>query len=99
MATKRLYRSKNGEILGVCRGIAEWRDYPAASLAPGVAVTALPAPFFPVFSLALSIDVKRGNTVVLGGALLAEPGKGERFQLFFVNADVVDLDGVSIPAP
>ena len=76
----------------------EWRDYPATSLAPGT-VTALPAPFFPVFSLALSIDVKRGNTVALGGALLAEPGKGERFQLFFVNADVVDLDGVTIPAP
>ena len=77
----------------------EWRDYPAAPLAPGGAATALPEPFFPVFSLALSLDVKRGNTVALGGALLAEPGKGERFQLFFVNADVVDLDGVPIPAP
>ena len=77
----------------------EWRDYPAAPLAPGGAATALPEPFFPVFSLALSLDVKRGNTVALGGALLAEPGKGERFQLFFVNADVVDLDGVPIPGP
>ena len=28
MATRRLYRSRNGEILGVCKGIAEWRDYP-----------------------------------------------------------------------
>lgn len=79
--------------------LPEWRDYPAAPLAPGGAATALPEPFFPVFSLALSLDVKRGNTVALGGALLAEPGKGERFQLFFVNADVVDLDGVPIPAP
>lgn len=29
MATKRLYRSKKGELLGVCKGIAEWRDFPA----------------------------------------------------------------------
>lgn len=28
MATRRLYRSKNGEILGVCKGIAQWRDFP-----------------------------------------------------------------------
>lgn len=28
MATKRLYRARKGEILGVCRGIAEWRDLP-----------------------------------------------------------------------
>ena len=28
MATRRLYRSKNGEILGVCKGIAQWRDVP-----------------------------------------------------------------------
>ena len=32
MATRRLYRSKNGEILGVCRGIAEWRDYPVDTI-------------------------------------------------------------------
>ena len=28
MASRRLYRSKNGEILGVCKGIAQWRDLP-----------------------------------------------------------------------
>ena len=28
MATRRLYRSKNGSWLGVCKGIAEWRDLP-----------------------------------------------------------------------
>ncbi len=27
MATKRLYRSKNGEIFGVCKGIAQWKDF------------------------------------------------------------------------
>lgn len=28
MATKRLYRSKHGEIFGVCKGIAQWKDFP-----------------------------------------------------------------------
>lgn len=28
MATRRLYRSRNGEMLGICKGIAEWRDLP-----------------------------------------------------------------------
>ena len=32
MATRRLYRSKNREILGVCKGIAEWRDYPVDTI-------------------------------------------------------------------
>ena len=26
--TRRLYRSRHGEWLGVCKGIAEWRDLP-----------------------------------------------------------------------
>ena len=30
--TRRLYRSRNGEILGVCKGIAEWRDYPVDTI-------------------------------------------------------------------
>ena len=32
MATRRLYRSRDGEILGVCKGIAEWRDYPVDTI-------------------------------------------------------------------
>jgi phage shock protein PspC (stress-responsive transcriptional regulator) len=28
MATKKLYRSKHGEVFGVCQGIADWRDLP-----------------------------------------------------------------------
>jgi phage shock protein C len=27
---RRLYRSREGEILGICRGIAEWRDLPVS---------------------------------------------------------------------
>ncbi len=30
MATKRLYRSKHGEIFGVCKGIAQWKDLPVS---------------------------------------------------------------------
>jgi phage shock protein C len=29
---RKLYRSRNGEILGVCRGIAEWRDFPVSAV-------------------------------------------------------------------
>lgn len=32
MATKRLYRSNYGEIFGVCKGIAQWRDLPVGSV-------------------------------------------------------------------
>lgn len=28
MATRRLYRSKHGDIFGVCKGIAQWKDFP-----------------------------------------------------------------------
>ncbi len=30
--TKRLYRSRHGQILGVCKGVAEWRDYPVDTI-------------------------------------------------------------------
>jgi phage shock protein PspC (stress-responsive transcriptional regulator) len=29
---RRLYRSRKGEILGVCRGIAESRDFPVSTV-------------------------------------------------------------------
>ena len=29
---RKLYRSRDGEILGVCRGIAEWRDLPVSAV-------------------------------------------------------------------
>jgi len=32
MATKKLYRSKNGEIFGVCEGFAQWRDLPVGAV-------------------------------------------------------------------
>ena len=32
MATKRLYRSRKADILGVCHGFAEWRDLPVSGV-------------------------------------------------------------------
>lgn len=32
MATSKLYRSRHGKLLGVCQGIAEWKDFPAGSV-------------------------------------------------------------------
>lgn len=32
MATERLYRSNYGEIFGVCKGIAQWRDLPVGGV-------------------------------------------------------------------
>ena len=32
MATKKLYRSRKGEWLGICKGIAEWRDLPVGTV-------------------------------------------------------------------
>jgi len=29
---RKLHRSRDGEILGVCRGIAEWRDLPVSAV-------------------------------------------------------------------
>lgn len=40
MATKRLYRSKHGEIFGVCKGIAQWRDLPEGSVRLAVIILA-----------------------------------------------------------
>lgn len=60
MATKKLYRSKFGQVFGVCQGIADWRDLPVGPIRliviiavvctgifPGVAIYLLAALFIP----------------------------------------------------
>ncbi|MFA6689360.1 MAG: PspC domain-containing protein [Sphaerochaetaceae bacterium] len=60
MATKKLYRSKHGEVFGVCQGIADWRDLPVGpvrlivllaivftGIFPGVAIYLLAALVIP----------------------------------------------------
>jgi len=41
MATKRLYRSRKADILGVCHGIAEWKDLPVSSVQLAVIIIAI----------------------------------------------------------
>lgn len=60
MATKKLYRSKYGQVFGVCQGLADWRDLPVGpvrlivllatiftGIFPGVAIYLLAALFIP----------------------------------------------------
>ena len=84
-------------------GPPEWKDYAAPPPDAGAAGAAAPfigkmeQPFFPVFSVATSLDLKSGSTAVLGGTLLDVPGKGPRHQLFFLTAETVDLEGNPVP--
>ena len=50
----RLYRSKHGEIFGVCQGIAEWRELSADSVRLVVILLAVFTGFFPVMALYLA---------------------------------------------
>jgi len=81
----------------------EWKDYAAPPPDAGPAAAATPVlgkpeqPFFPVFGVATSLDLKSGATAVLGGTLLDVPGKGPRHQLFFLTAETVDLEGNPVP--
>ena len=47
MATKRLYRSKHGDILGVCKGIAQWKDFPVDYVRLAFILIALFTAIFP----------------------------------------------------
>lgn len=52
MATRRLYRStRNAEILGVCSGIAEWRDLPVSSVRLVFIIIALCTAVFPCLAI------------------------------------------------
>ena len=71
-----------------------WRDFAG----PGSpAAGAFVQPFFPVFSLATSVDLRDGRTLVFGGVVVDEPDKGSRVQLLFVSAERVLLDGGPLP--
>ena len=71
-----------------------WRDF-AGPDSP--AAGAFVQPFFPVFCLATSVDLRDGRTLVFGGVVVDEPEKGSRVQLLFVSAERVLLDGSPLP--
>ncbi len=45
--TRRLYRSRNGKVFGVCQGIADWKDLPVDTLRIIVGVSILVTGVFP----------------------------------------------------
>ena len=45
---KRLYRSRNGRVFGVCQGIADWRDLPVEYIRLFVILAFVFTGFFPV---------------------------------------------------
>ncbi len=47
MATSKLYRSRKGEVFGLCQGIADWRDVPVGMLRTIVAISILVTGIFP----------------------------------------------------
>ena len=51
MATKKLYRSKNGKIFGVCEGFAQWKDLPVSWVRFGVVIVSLCTAIVPCAAL------------------------------------------------
>ncbi|MCF0262383.1 MAG: PspC domain-containing protein [Sphaerochaetaceae bacterium] len=55
MATKRLYRAKDGEFLGVCKGIAQWKDFPVDIVRLVFIIIAVFTGFFPCLILYIAL--------------------------------------------
>lgn len=53
MATKKLYRSKYGQVFGVCQGIADWRDLPVGPVRLIVLLATIFTGFFPGIAIYL----------------------------------------------
>lgn len=63
-----LYRSRDGEIFGVCKGIAQWRDLPVGPIRLAVILLAVFTGFAPVIIIYL-----------LAALVLPPEPKGSRF--------------------
>ena len=57
MATKRLYRSRKSDILGVCHGIAEWRDLPVGGVQLAAILIAICTAVVPALLVYLVIGI------------------------------------------
>lgn len=53
MATKRLYRSRHADLLGVCHGIAEWRDLPVGGVQLAFVIVGLVTAVLPCLAIYL----------------------------------------------
>ncbi len=49
----RLYRSRKGEVFGVCQGIADWKDLPVGPIRLAVILLALSTGFAPIIIIYL----------------------------------------------
>ena len=78
-----------------------WRNYDLPVWGGSVAPTEpkMEQPFFPVSSLATSLDLRPGDTAALGGGALDEPDRGRRFHVFFVTASIVEFKPEDLPEP
>ena len=57
MAMKRLYRARNGQVFGVCQGIANWRDLPVDAVRLVTIIIILVTGFFPVLAIYLVLGL------------------------------------------
>jgi len=57
MATKRLYRSRTADLLGVCHGIAEWRDLPVGGVQLAAILIAICTAVVPALLVYLVIGI------------------------------------------
>lgn len=46
--SRRIYRSRHGELLGVCQGIADWRELPVGPIRLLMIIIAISTAVFPV---------------------------------------------------
>lgn len=86
MATKRLYRSRKGQIFGVCQGIADWRDLPVDTLRFIVVIAILVTGLVPgliiyaLLGLLLPLEPGYGTNYSGGDGYDAERQRRERKQ-------------------
>jgi len=59
--TRKLRRSRNGVLLGVCQGFANWLEIPAWAIRLGVIIAFISSGFFPI------------GLLYLGATLLMKP--------------------------
>jgi len=64
---QRLYRSRNAQFLGVCEGIAKWRELPVGMVRTGVVIAAFMTGFVPALIV----------YIVIALILDPEPAEGE----------------------
>jgi phage shock protein C len=74
---QKIYRSRHGELMGVCQGIADWRDLPVGPIRLLLIVLALSTAVVPVLIL-----------YIIAGMLMPLEPKGHTFSTRDFNDDI-----------